>query len=354
MTGFCQQAPIRVPARGAFTLVELLVVIGIIAVLIGILLPTLGRAREAANQTQCASNLRQWGVAMQSYVAQNKGVVPVSGEPMFGKFTTTSGKFEVAFGVQADGDTSDKPVGFWSDSSMWFNALPPQVGQKTYNEQQLDHLSGQSKLAREGQNTLFTCPTAGPAGAPPGELTDEGYHKMYGFSDSIPPLAPNPSNSAGVYSSSPVPADSDRPTYMSYVWNSKIGATRARLKASSLRPSSEVVIMMEKRMNNGEITTKANNAYQVATGKPANRPINSGRLGTRSLNRVKGDFQRFAGRHGSRSSGGGGFLLFADGHVQFFLYTDVLINTGFRSPNEANFNQPGKIIWDPFSPANES
>src|SRR5690242_6184217 len=57
---------------GGFTLVELLVVIGIIALLIGILLPVLSKARQASQRTACLANIKQVGAAMVMYVDANK------------------------------------------------------------------------------------------------------------------------------------------------------------------------------------------------------------------------------------------------------------------------------------------
>ena len=62
--------------HSGFTLVELLVVIGIIAILISLLLPALSKAREQANRTVCMSNLRQIMMFSRIYITENHGVFP--------------------------------------------------------------------------------------------------------------------------------------------------------------------------------------------------------------------------------------------------------------------------------------
>jgi prepilin-type N-terminal cleavage/methylation domain-containing protein len=68
-------------AKRAFTLVEMLVVITIIAILAGLLLPTLNRAKEDGKRTSCASNLRQVNLAIRFYASDNSDSLPVLPDP---------------------------------------------------------------------------------------------------------------------------------------------------------------------------------------------------------------------------------------------------------------------------------
>ena len=161
--------------RGAFTLVELLVVIGIIALLIAILLPALSRARKQGQWAVCLSNMRSIGQAMLLYSNDNRGYLP---RPASG----ANGAFQ-------------------DDFINWLQ--PPAYAGQTFpfNDSCLaKHLN----LQNDKLKAIFRCPADVPDDRPPqaGRTTYGTYLFSYSLNDEwscwdythVPPSLPPPSN----------------------------------------------------------------------------------------------------------------------------------------------------------------
>lgn len=114
----------------AFTLIELLVVVSIIALLIGILLPALGRGRAAARNAVCQSNLRQWAVGAHAYLTENRMFLPSEGSV-------------------SNPATEDDPA-------AWYNNLPKFAGARRYK----DVFDGSANAEKFPNENIWWCPEA--------------------------------------------------------------------------------------------------------------------------------------------------------------------------------------------------
>lgn len=142
----------------AFTLVELLVVIGIIAVLIAILLPALGRAREQARTVACLSNLRQIGLAMQSYINTNDNFLPPVDMGLSGSGTqTVRGNWATLLVSGKHIQVPLQPVSGVDAASVF--KCPAGLSQTTgYNPVPLSQTDGRNSMAWRSQSSELATP----------------------------------------------------------------------------------------------------------------------------------------------------------------------------------------------------
>ena len=136
-----------------FTLVELLVVISIIALLVGILLPSLNAARARAQQVVCATRLKEWGLAFEIYALHNKGLFPHCDGLDREDYDPDNPDLIPAGATRAQ-------IANWHG---WVDKLPPVIDRQAWRYY--------PKWEHPQSDTFYQCPTAEPLGT----------HGMYSY-----------------------------------------------------------------------------------------------------------------------------------------------------------------------------
>jgi len=306
--------------RSAFTLVELLVVIAVIALLLGVMLPVIGSARARARATISMSNLRQWGIGYANFSADRKGLMPWEGLK----------------------DAKDMVTNLADRQRYWANAVAPMLDQPAYVD------------------------IAQPDGAVPVPPSSNSIF--------IDPSAVAPVDGSGAFTGWQIAGTTQR-FYFSYVPNSQLNNTleaqmdalpttdvrkikidpatkkistewidARRMRLTYCKKAGQTAVLLELR----SIASELDGAGMKGDGKDAKEPKYWHPYYGETLNRHRGEWQRFSARHRN-----GGHILMADAHVEWYDNNAACTPIHGNEPSKEkgrDFNRVD-LTWDPLGPA---
>ncbi|MCX5662514.1 MAG: type II secretion system protein [Planctomycetota bacterium] len=375
----CDARPSRCRARRAdgFTLIELLVVVSIIALLVGILLPAMGKARDTARGVTCLNVMRQWGLAMSTYLTDNSQNFPWDGPDLFSGTVDTLNDGVSTVG----GGTSSSYQNAFNQDVWWPNAVGKYISNgMSYRE--MVFTQGNSGLpVAPRTNSPWVCPSAQ---RPVSTSTVNNAPK--------PPFLPT--TNRNYYNPITQAAQTTNVGfYSNYMINSKLnrgtggsskgipGLTTANLDQNpyGIAISGGAGDLNNQNFAHGEIPGDVSKTVLFTEGRSCKNELPASELlanptpayGTYAdvaVNRCKGYWANFAYRHDA-----GGNVSMADGSARRMDYMTVTrgtlvnanpaLNTTVYGPSvpsgsgtptgsgigATDFNRAGTIIWSPWA-----